>query len=184
MSLGEAAPWTYLNTKKEIFWISFKENFKLREQRIEDSRKKKVNKWKRIQSTQTETHNSTKVVGAHRTGRFYWVFSWHPSKGKLNGQRQDMEIWMTPDLKLHLICHIYVVSTSASLARNLFLCPVGGGLWFILTAVSRHVEKRALVAPVEFQLRFFSLTEKITWCKWGCSSVTITAEHLTRRVSS
>lgn len=183
MSLGEAAPWTYLDTKKEIFWISFKDNFKLREQRLEGSIKK-GNKWKRIQSTHTEAHISTKVAGAHRTGRFYWVFSWHPSKGKLNGQRQDMEIWMTPDLKLHLICHIYVVITSASLTRNLFLYPVGGGLWFILTAVSRRVEKRALVAPVEFQLRFFSLTEKITWCKRGCSSVTITAEHLTRHVSS
>lgn len=183
MSLGEAAPWTYLDRKKEIFWISFKDNFKLREQRLEGSIKK-GNKWKRIQSTHTEAHISTKVAGAHRTGRFYWVFSWHPSKGKLNGQRQDMEIWMTPDLKLHLICHIYVVSTSASLTRNLFLYPVGGGLWFILTAVSRCLEKRALVAPVEFQLRFYSLTEKITWCKRGCSSVTITAEHLTRHVSS
>lgn len=105
----------------------------------------------------TETHNSTKVVGAHRTGRFYWVFSWHPSKGKLNGQRQDMEIWMTPDLRLHLICHIYVVSTSASLARNLFLCPVGGGLWFVVYIDCREpkCEKKGLGGPSRISASIF-----------------------------
>lgn len=181
MSLGEAAPWTYLNTQKNIhdpFQASRNSYTKTTKKRRYQEKKGwiKDRVQERTHKKRTEKHvlvprSSPHIIQVDFTGRFPGI---HPRGSWIDRDRKWKYEWPLYPNSIWFFTFLSWVNHS----------PASGGRWSAVYIDCGRVERRPTVSPAEFQLWFFVLTVcsflvpgKITLCKWGYSSVTIKAEN-------